>query len=150
MIRIYRERDKILLRMGFKSYKAYLASDLWKRIKAKVLRISSKCVVCGRPATQIHHRSYDYRVLVGMDCKSLEPLCAKHHIEIEYGNKSGLKLSTETANGKLRMLRNKEAKYQKKMDRNPMVIEMNAHLDSIISWEPFVCPKLPPREKPDC
>lgn len=80
----YRYRNDNLARMGFKSYRAYLGSALWKGIKQRVLdRYQGKCVRCYKPATQVHHRAYDPATLKGDNIDSLSPVCAKCHCKAE-------------------------------------------------------------------
>ena len=80
----YRYRNENLERMGFKSYRAYLASALWKSIRQRVIdRDEGKCVRCGKPATQAHHRAYDPATLRGDDINSLSAVCGRCHTKAE-------------------------------------------------------------------
>lgn len=63
----------------------YLQTPLWRKIRRRVLRRDSGiCQICGAPANQVHHRSYDYAVIVGHDDKGCISLCAKCHKRIEF------------------------------------------------------------------
>jgi hypothetical protein len=82
----YGYRDENLLRMGFSSYRAYLKSELWKDIRARVLARAPDglCEKCKRaPATQVHHRSYDPATLAGTTIDSLTKTCARCHTKAE-------------------------------------------------------------------
>lgn len=81
----YKQRDEVLKSIGFSSYKEYLASSLWKSIRARVLREFSTCQ-CGKPATQVHHRSYKKRYLLGKGKLRLamKPICYDCHKQIEF------------------------------------------------------------------
>jgi len=62
-----------LKKLGFNSYKDYLKSDRWKKLKRKYLR---ECVVCGKRA-ELHHRTYKR---IGKEGKrDLISLCRQHH-----------------------------------------------------------------------
>ncbi len=66
--------------LGFASYEEYLASETWRLIRDRVFATKGReCRCCGKTATQIHHRSYDIRVLQGDNLKPLEPICLKCH-----------------------------------------------------------------------
>lgn len=87
--------------LGFVDYNAYLNSPLWSTIRSRVLRNNHhKCGMCGKLASQVHHRSYDKTVMAGQDDSKLTPICRPCHNSIEFtnGKKNGLK----TANKKLK------------------------------------------------
>jgi hypothetical protein len=61
-------------------YKIYLSSTLWRRIRKAVLSHSNwSCAGCAAEATQVHHRDYRPRVLLGLDLTPLVALCADCH-----------------------------------------------------------------------
>jgi hypothetical protein len=63
-----------------KEYAKYLASDLWKTIRARVLRRDFNiCRRCGDLAEQVHHRNYLSRTLAGEDDSALVSLCVSCH-----------------------------------------------------------------------
>jgi len=68
-----------LRRIGFKSYAAYLDSDLWRKKKAayRASKRPQKCLCCGDPNYQLHHTTYDR---LGREwLKDLIPLCSECH-----------------------------------------------------------------------
>lgn len=100
-MKCYRKRNLRLKQLGFKSYKDYLSSDLWKSIRLQVLeRDSYKCFRCCGRATQVHHRKYTIPVLEGQNLKQLVSICRVCHKWIEFSS-SGLKLTTAQANKSL-------------------------------------------------
>lgn len=101
--RTYGSRNAILRELGFSSYREYLASDLWKRIRTFVLeRDSYLCRMCHRPANQVHHQHYDKPVLLGRKMHSLVSTCGACHKWVEFTG-SGKKRSVFWAR---RMTRN--------------------------------------------
>jgi len=100
----YQQRDAVLLQMGYASYKAYLSSPLWRKIRSRLMKVCGTCV-CGQPATQFHHRTYKRRYLGGRGKihKYITPVCAKCHKEIEFDGSE--KLSLGWANAKLDEIR---------------------------------------------
>lgn len=87
----YTERNEILLQLGFKDYKAYCRSDLWKSIRARKLAIDPNCYVCEKGPEkcqiQVHHSKYLMSNLSGKSLDNLFTLCALHHkwCEISHG-----------------------------------------------------------------
>ncbi len=95
----YAERNEILLSLGFRDYKAYGRSDLWKGIRARKLAINPACYVCERSSgviIQVHHGHYDESNLTGKTLDGLFTLCASHHHWIEITPK-GYKRNPEDA-----------------------------------------------------
>ena len=77
-------RQRTLYYLGFRSYKAYLRSKLWRSIRTRVfITKGRRCVLCGCKAQQVHHRSYDRATLLGLTLAFLEPICVKCHRQIE-------------------------------------------------------------------
>lgn len=88
----YTARDRILEKLGFASYRDYLASDLWKQIRGQALaRDGGKCSMCENRATEVHHTQYRVSVLKGRDLKPLVSLCHRCHFEIEFRSNRGKK-----------------------------------------------------------
>ena len=79
----YAYRDDNLRRMGFRSYREYLRSQLWQALRAQALLnpdgTTKKCFRCWKTATQVHHRAYDPATLAGKNLWALVPVCAEHH-----------------------------------------------------------------------
>ena len=106
----YEQRDSVLKKMGFPSYESYRRSNLWKRIRARLLKGCPICP-CGNEATEIHHRTYKRRYMEGRGriTKFLVPICRLCHAWIEFDD--GYKTSLGKANAKLDQIReNAEAK----------------------------------------
>lgn len=81
----YRNRNHLLRDMGFASYREYLASDLWARIRAEVFRQKGvECFLCGGVATQLHHNRYRMQELTGEKIKEIKPVCRSCHENIEF------------------------------------------------------------------
>ena len=96
----YAQRDAVLLEMGFSSYREYLNSSLWKSIRKRLLKACCVCV-CGKPATEFHHRSYKRRYLEGRGKvhKFITPICRECHLKIEF--EGSQKMSLGWANARL-------------------------------------------------
>lgn len=81
----YESRDLILSKMGFDSYRDYLASDLWKRIRRKVYTAKgSRCFLCGNQADALHHSRYHRNDLLGKKIRFIDPICDSCHNRIEF------------------------------------------------------------------
>ena len=88
----YLARARNLRRLGFRSYREYLASDLWKAIRDRVLdRDCGRCAFCHFfEAVSVHHMLYDAATLRGDTLEHLKSTCGKCHLGIEFdrdGNK---------------------------------------------------------------
>lgn len=76
---------KSLRSLGFETYRAYLVSELWITIRARVMeRDEGTCRVCKRPAKHVHHCSYAKPVLAGEDDSALVSLCFGCHQRLEF------------------------------------------------------------------
>lgn len=108
----------VLLSLGFSSYQEYLSSELWQRIRTRVLvahRVSPKipgteCLLCPMDATEVHHSSYSRAVMEGRDLTKLIPLCRSCHQKIEY-DRNGNKRTTKQAQSAFRRLWGKLPEY---------------------------------------
>ena len=70
---------------GSESYKTYLVSPLWNAISRDIfLRDGHRCGVCRREAEVVHHRSYDYEAMAGLDDSPLISLCSPCHHYIHF------------------------------------------------------------------
>jgi hypothetical protein len=99
--------------LGFSTYSDYLASDLWKSIRARVLkRDHGQCCRCGRGATQVHHKSYHINVLLGRTLKPLVSICHTCHKAIEFKS-TGEKNCLHEANRALKWFTAKPKKPSK-------------------------------------
>lgn len=82
----YKYRDDNLRALGFSSYRAYLASELWLSIRARVIaRDGRRCQRCGRAARvlQVHHRAYDPATLRGDRIDAITTACERCHRKAE-------------------------------------------------------------------
>lgn len=79
----YEKRNRILRDLGYKSYSEYLKSDEWIELRNERMRDCSCCVVCSRPATEVHHFSYETTIILGVHKDLLLPLCRKCHEDTE-------------------------------------------------------------------
>lgn len=108
-MRVYRERNRVLLSMGFKSYKEYLASPLWISIRNGFLEDNKVCFGCGGDATEVHHRCYTKKVLSGRGRNHMYPVCRSCHERIEFRDRDGMKLSPRQATNKLKQIARRRA-----------------------------------------
>lgn len=93
--------------LGFRSYRDYLASPLWRRIKGRVLWKKRKgswrkarCRICRGMAVTVHHRSYEREVMLGKNRSKLVPMCRHCHKFIEFDD-DGRKRPLHEANREL-------------------------------------------------
>jgi len=76
----FRKRYLIVRTMGFPSYAAYLSSDLWARIRRRVLSGGGiKCAMCRGKSSCVHHERYTAANLSGTDYLWLVPICDDCH-----------------------------------------------------------------------
>lgn len=106
----YTQRNEILRALGFRDYKMYLRSDLWKEIRAKQIEAYPECYGCGRGddriTLQVHHGAYTVENLMGLAFKDLYTICARCHKWIEITPK-GYKRNPEQATKELHKIRGK-------------------------------------------
>lgn len=83
----YAHRDRVLKEIGYSSYADYLASDLWKGIRADRLSWQPNCSCCERAADVVHHDCYHKKLLLGDKAacaRDLYPLCKRCHYVVEF------------------------------------------------------------------
>lgn len=101
----YTQRNETLLEMGFKDYKQYLRSPLWKRIRAAKMKKDPECFSCGKvKRLQVHHSVYDRRVLEGTTDEGLYTVCSRCHRWAEF-TRAGQKRGPEDATKELIRIR---------------------------------------------
>lgn len=84
---------------------AYLTSDLWASIRAKILLDGAECACgCNRPADQVHHKIYTEANLLGTTLDGLVPLFHECHHEIEFSGKRKVTLAEANFELKRRQL----------------------------------------------
>jgi 5-methylcytosine-specific restriction endonuclease McrA len=87
----YSDRSAALSSIGFASYKEYLNSALWARIRLEVLNQSTTCHACTNIPTQVHHTLYTADALLGKDLSKLYPVCSRCHFAAEFADPKGKK-----------------------------------------------------------
>ena len=97
MRQTYLQRNILLVELGFKTYEDYLLSNLWKRIRAKVLdRDERECRLCGVTSYMVHHLDYKKDTLLGKSFTGLVTICQLCHNKVEF-NRYGEKRSLSDA-----------------------------------------------------
>jgi len=83
-MREYEKRNKLIRRLGWNSYKEYLKSDLWMRIRKDQLKRLPFCLACNGKATQVHHSEYTPANLLGHSPIGLISVCGDCHQRCEF------------------------------------------------------------------
>lgn len=113
--RSYKSRNKNLKNLGYSTYRAYLASPLWKEIRERVFRHHGRlCNVCGRRATQVHHIRYGVADLTGVRLRFMRPICEGCHVSVEF-TECGSK--TTVAKAKKRYQKRREKLHAERSSR---------------------------------
>ena len=94
------QRNFVLNKYGYASYKDYLRSELWLKIRADILINSSCACGCGSGANQVHHKIYTEANLVGASRRGLIAINGACHYDIEFFE--GRKCSLGEANLRLK------------------------------------------------
>lgn len=116
-----KRRNEILASAGFKTYKEYLRSDIWKNIRSRAIELlGDKCCFCQSKSDVVHHTSYEEGNLIKVDSKcimkTLVPLCHDCHHNAHY-RKNGKFMTIKDSNQKIRK-KNKKAFNRIKRKRN--------------------------------
>lgn len=106
----YKDRDKILLQIGYNSYGDYLASDLWRKIRSGQLSKKRYCFRCGAQAEQVHHHYYTLANLSGLTRNGLLSICSVCHELLEF-NEDGTKRPLHLVKKKTRALKKQLKNY---------------------------------------
>ena len=119
----YTERNCILAELGYKDYRAYLRSQLWKDIRARKLAQDQSCYGCGREQfLQVHHSEYSLQNLTGTTLDGLWSVCARCHRWCEV-TKSGQKRNPDQATKELFRIRKLyDSRRNVKMDSRTVFI----------------------------
>ena len=100
----YVERNALLVELGYRDYKAYLRSPLWKSIRERKLEKEPNCYGCKRSEIsaimQVHHGKYTRENLTGQSEDHLFSICSRCHHWIEV-TKAGYKRTPEAATREL-------------------------------------------------
>lgn len=108
----YSSRNRFLMELGFTSYRQYLESDLWKEVKAEVFKRKGRyCLLCGCPASEVHHNRYHKNDLDGSKIKFLIPICRGCHLSLEFSGDD--KRTLRDASG-VYLARQREIKSQRR------------------------------------
>lgn len=73
--------------MDKKEYADFLQSMEWKAVRNEYIKTHSKCVMCGRPASEVHHFKYEKGELGYLNTKNLVSLCRSCHREVHLFDK---------------------------------------------------------------
>lgn len=108
-----KQRLDSLKELGFTTYRDYLSSDLWKKIRRRALNAADNaCRLCRRKAWQVHHTQYDLATMKGENLVTLVALCGECHERIEF---TGRKTSLPEANHLLKKYLKRERWDRKQM-----------------------------------
>ncbi len=68
--------------MGKSEYHSHLRSEYWREVRRQVWRRDKgKCVVCGEPGQDIHHRDYSFKFREMDGLHTVELRCEVCHAE---------------------------------------------------------------------
>ena len=109
-------KSRFWAQFGVSTYQDYLHTDLWKEIRARVLKRDRRiCQVCKKRASTVHHRSYSLKTLRGKDISKLISLCRKCHKKVHFNPKTGKRRpSLDAAEQALQRLLDKPKKSRPK------------------------------------
>lgn len=81
----YASRKAYLQTLGFDTYAAYLASELWAGIRVRVFAEKGRlCLACGAKAYALHHLRYHITDLRGETLENIVPVCFDCHHACEF------------------------------------------------------------------
>lgn len=91
---------------GFRTYREYLGSPGWRRLRQKAIHLHGcLCWCCGDVVRylELHHLSYDTNTLSGDNLCRIVPLCpdCHHGIEFKPGDRGLVKTTLAEANTRL-------------------------------------------------
>lgn len=105
-------REAVLQQLGFSSYKAYLASALWRELKQRLVS-GADCAICrSRKAVTLHHTRYDLAALSGKSTEDIHPVCRACHRKLHV--KRGAFVDGSTGRKALARAQRKEANRERK------------------------------------
>ena len=83
----YKQRDNWLYELGFKDYRDYLYSPMWRIIREEIfIRDAHKCQAkgCSNKAYAVHHLAYTLQTLIGYSTGMLVSFCKFCHTKCEF------------------------------------------------------------------
>jgi 5-methylcytosine-specific restriction endonuclease McrA len=125
-VKEYNERNKLVKQLGFKGYRDYLDSETWQTIRGRVLeRDQEACHVCGKKASQVHHRRYDIETLTGRSLDYLVSLCGCCHYRSEFkGKKKRTLYSVNASIEGMRTGQKKKTNQEREAEENEIQSEV--------------------------
>jgi len=100
---------------GHEMSASYYASPLWQQISKEIfLRDRFLCRVCRRDAEVVHHRSYGYEVMAGLDDSKLISLCKACHHQLHFDDVR----KTRKSEWEKRLRRLQRRRWWKKFKKN--------------------------------
>lgn len=136
----YKQRNDWLKELGYSSYQEYLQSEDWRAIRERILHRDPECVLCRCPSTQVHHFSYHYKVLLGLQPRLLFGICEQCHHEVEFNGKEKRTLE-ESQEYLLLMLKNRKLAgtirivYAHEEKVNQKQVRKDKRREDNIEWE---------------
>lgn len=127
----YIDRQRFLAEIGFKTYRDYLHSPLWKSIRSKVLSENPKCEFCPAKSTEVHHSSYHPAALRGEAMRYLHAVCRRCHFRGEFSN-HGYKRSPMEAT---RAMVGRPSKAERRLTREALLVERRLDREAIARLE---------------
>jgi hypothetical protein len=101
----YEHRRENLYQLGFHTYRQYLRSKLYARVRRRAFAAHGpNCRICLRRATEIHHERYRTGDLNGKYVAALHPICRACHEWIQL-DADGHVVSVSEANAAFERLR---------------------------------------------
>jgi hypothetical protein len=118
----YAKRNDILFELGFKNYRQYLRTSLWKEIRARKIALDPNCYGCGRPVEQVHHGRYHKENLTGINLKDLYSICRRCHKYCEFTRKGYKRDPIRATEVLVHIRRTRIGQKRERVDHRPRMI----------------------------
>jgi 5-methylcytosine-specific restriction endonuclease McrA len=142
----YLRRNRILHTLRFADYAEYLASELWRSIRQRVLtRDKGLCTGCKGPANEVHHGSYTRANLTGLDLRDLYSVCRVCHHACEFKANGEKRPAHKTVKALKNILRPARKRKSKRRNKAARLATRQAQRDAIS--QPPTLPKALVRPK---